>query len=119
MAFVLSDYEFERICERSELTCGHNCRTCEAFQANQRYHNWDEEEDEDEDWDDGQGTHWQLILVNLWLNICDIQNIAISLHRDYKWDGLDNTDFSIDSTRDSLTALHYTKELSLSCTIPA
>ena len=81
MAFVLSDYEFERICERSELTCGHNCRTCEAFQANQRYHNWDEEEDEDEEWDDGQGTHWQLILVNLWLNICDIQNIAISLHR--------------------------------------
>ena len=49
MAFVLSDYEFERICERSELTCGHNCRTCEAFQANQRYHNWDEEEDEDDD----------------------------------------------------------------------
>ena len=81
MAFVLSDYEFERICERSELTCGHNCRTCEAFQANQRYHNLDEEDDEDEDWDDGQGTHWQLILVNLWLNICNIQNIAIYLHR--------------------------------------
>ena len=90
MAFVLSDYEFERICERSELTCGHNCRTCEAFQANQRYHNGDEEEDEDEDWDDGQGTHWQLILVNLLPKIWNIQNHVVYLHSDYKWDGLEH-----------------------------
>lgn len=90
MAFVLSDYEFERICERSELTCGHNCMTCEAFQANQRYHNWDEEEDEDEDWDDGQGTHWQLILVNLLPKFFNIQNYVVYLHRDYKCDGLEH-----------------------------
>ena len=38
MAFVLSDSEFERICERSEGLCGRNCRQCEAFQANLKYH---------------------------------------------------------------------------------
>ena len=62
MAFVLTDTQFEAVCERSELTCGHNCRTCEAFQANQRWHDGDYEDEDDEDEDRGRGgwasTHW-------------------------------------------------------------
>lgn len=38
MAFILSDEQLERICERSEGLCGLNCRQCEAFQANLLYH---------------------------------------------------------------------------------
>ena len=39
MAYVLDDFQLERICERSEKFCGLNCIKCEAFAANMRYHN--------------------------------------------------------------------------------
>lgn len=45
----LDDFQLERICDRSADFCGMNCRSCEAFQANLRYHGFlpDDEEDED------------------------------------------------------------------------
>jgi len=56
---ILNDAQFEAICERSGDFCGHRCRTCEAFQANQRYHYGGyDEDDENDDEDDGYGTHW-------------------------------------------------------------
>lgn len=39
MAYTLSDSELDHICERSEATCNCDCYHCEAFWANQRYHN--------------------------------------------------------------------------------
>lgn len=49
MAYVLSDIELERICERSP-DCGCNCMKCPAFAANMRYHDGynDDEDDDDE-----------------------------------------------------------------------
>ena len=47
MAFVLTDEQLERICERSENLCGLNCMKCEAFAANMRYHNGDYEDDDE------------------------------------------------------------------------
>jgi len=41
MAYVLSDEQLERICERSEDFCGCDCIRCEAFAANRRYHDED------------------------------------------------------------------------------
>jgi len=38
MAYVLSDSELDKICERSQ-DCGCDCIRCEAFAANVRYHN--------------------------------------------------------------------------------
>ena len=38
MAYVLSDEQLERLCERSEGLCGYDCIRCEAFAANRRYH---------------------------------------------------------------------------------
>ena len=35
---VLSDSQLDAICERSEGLCGNDCMRCEAFAANQRYH---------------------------------------------------------------------------------
>lgn len=52
MAFVLSDEQLERICERSERFCGLNCIKCQAFAANMRYHNGDYDNDDDEYSDD-------------------------------------------------------------------
>ena len=39
MAYIISDEELDRICERSEQTCGCDCKNCEAFWANYRYNN--------------------------------------------------------------------------------
>lgn len=47
MAYVLTDEQLERICERSGDFCGCHCITCEAFAANQRYHNGYDDDDED------------------------------------------------------------------------
>jgi len=47
MAFILSDEQLERICERSP-ECGCNCIKCEAFAANWRYHNGYDDDDDDE-----------------------------------------------------------------------
>lgn len=64
MAYVLDDFQLEAICERSGDMCGLHCASCQAFAANQRYHNCDsgqDDDDEDEDDDggnDGFGTHW-------------------------------------------------------------
>lgn len=60
MAYVLDDFQLEAICERSNGMCGLRCASCQAFAANQRYHNGDyERDDDDEDNDDdGFGTHW-------------------------------------------------------------
>jgi len=38
MAYVLTDEQFERICERSAGLCDCNCIKCDAFAANMRYH---------------------------------------------------------------------------------
>ena len=51
MAFVLTDEQLERICERSEKFCGLNCIKCEAFAANMRYHNGEYEDDDCDDMD--------------------------------------------------------------------
>lgn len=48
MAYVLDDFQLERICDRSP-DCGCNCMKCEAFAANQRFHNGDHEDDDDDD----------------------------------------------------------------------
>lgn len=46
MAYVLTDEQLDRICERSEGLCGNNCAKCEAFAANWRYNNgYDIDED--------------------------------------------------------------------------
>lgn len=47
MAYVLDDFQLERICERSAGLCGYNCIRCEAFAANQRYHNGDYDDEEE------------------------------------------------------------------------
>lgn len=39
MAYIISDSELERICERSEQTCNCDCYHCEAYWANYKYHN--------------------------------------------------------------------------------
>lgn len=49
MAYVLDDFQLESICERSGDFCGCHCVTCEAFAANQRYHNGDYDDDDEED----------------------------------------------------------------------
>ena len=49
MIFSLSDYELAMVCKNSP-DCGHNCLNCEAYQANQHYH---QTRDENEDDDDG------------------------------------------------------------------
>lgn len=49
MAFLLTDEQLERICERSEKFCGLNCMKCDAYAANIRYHNGDYEYDEYEE----------------------------------------------------------------------
>lgn len=49
MAYVLTDFQLDAICERSPH-CGCDCRRCEAFAANQRYHNgYDDDEDDEGD----------------------------------------------------------------------
>jgi len=48
MAFILTDEQLERICERSP-ECGCNCMKCEAMAANRRWHNGDYEDDEYDD----------------------------------------------------------------------
>ena len=48
MAYVLDDFQLERICY-SSLYCGCNCIRCEAFAANQRFHNGDHEDEDDDD----------------------------------------------------------------------
>lgn len=59
MAYVLDDFQLAKICERSGDFCGCQCISCEAFAANQRYHNGDYDTDDDEDVDDdGYGKHW-------------------------------------------------------------
>lgn len=40
MAYVLSDFQLDEICERS-VDCGCDCIRCEAFAANMRYHEGD------------------------------------------------------------------------------
>ena len=47
MALVLDDFQLERICDRSADFCGLNCRQCEAFQANLRYHRDIVDDDDD------------------------------------------------------------------------
>ena len=54
MAFVLDDFQLERICDRSADFCGLNCAKCEAFAANMRYHEGYTSDDED-DYDDESG----------------------------------------------------------------
>lgn len=57
MALVLDDFQLERICDRSTDFCGLNCRQCEAFLANLRYHGYIADDDDDEDpdsWDDDE-----------------------------------------------------------------
>lgn len=49
MAYVLDDFQLEAICERSEGLCGCNCIKCEAFAANQRYHNGDYDDCDDDE----------------------------------------------------------------------
>ncbi len=46
MAYVLTDEQLERICERSVCSC--NCIKCEAFAANWRYHNGYEDDENEE-----------------------------------------------------------------------
>lgn len=48
MAFILTDEQLDRICERSP-ECGCNCGKCEAMAANMRYHNGCYEDEEDEE----------------------------------------------------------------------
>ena len=48
MAYVLDDFQLERICYRSQ-DCGRKCIRCEAFAANQRFHNGDHEDEYDDD----------------------------------------------------------------------
>lgn len=56
MALVLDDFQLERICDSSADFCGLNCRQCEAFQANLRYHGYiaDEDDDNPDSWDDDE-----------------------------------------------------------------
>lgn len=49
MAYVLTDEQLDRICERSVGLCGNNCAKCEAFAANWRYNNGYDDTDEDDD----------------------------------------------------------------------
>ena len=51
MAYILTDEQLERICERSP-ECGCNSVKCEAFAANMRFHNGDYMEDDCYDTDD-------------------------------------------------------------------
>lgn len=51
MAYVLDDFQLERICDRSP-DCGCNCMKCEAFAANQRFHNGDHDDEDDDDYDE-------------------------------------------------------------------
>ena len=48
MAYVLTDEQLDRICERSEGLCGCDCIRCEAFAANWRYNNGYDDEDEEQ-----------------------------------------------------------------------
>jgi hypothetical protein len=51
MAYVLTDEQLDRICERSAGLCGNNCMKCEAFAANWRYNNgYDDDDDNEEEW---------------------------------------------------------------------
>ena len=50
MAYVLTDEQLDRICERSAGLCGCKCYNCEAFAANWRYNNgYDDTDEDDED----------------------------------------------------------------------
>lgn len=48
MAYVLDDFQLERICDHYP-DCGCNCIRCEAFAANQRFHNGDHDDEDDDD----------------------------------------------------------------------
>ena len=48
MAYVLTDEQLDRICERSAGMCGDNCIKCEAFAANWRYNNGYEDDENEE-----------------------------------------------------------------------
>lgn len=48
MAYVLTDEQLDRICERSSGLCGNNCTKCEAFAANWRYNNGYEDDENEE-----------------------------------------------------------------------
>jgi hypothetical protein len=48
MAYVLTDEQLERVCERSAGLCGNNCVRCEAFQANIRYNEGYRDDNEEE-----------------------------------------------------------------------
>ena len=56
MALVLDDFQLERICDRSADFCGLNCRQCEAFLANLRYHGdiVDDDDDFPDSWNEDE-----------------------------------------------------------------
>lgn len=58
MAFVLDDFELERICDRSADFCGLNCAKCEAFAANMRWHDGDYDDDDSDGDNDDDYSGW-------------------------------------------------------------
>ena len=96
---LLTDTQLERICERSEGLCGNDCRRCEAFQANMRYNDGYREDDFDDD--DDEIFYQKFGIFKITSYICTVITSGMDLITRI---------FTVDSTRDSRTALHYTKD---------